>query len=283
MRTVVGLCLILLLPVSAVSAAHFEWPYDLNGTPAANSASIKEIGTLVNRVLAPQSITAQVRAFRFVPLETPKRIDLIASIDTSGRGMFNAVIALWQFESAYKYAILPSERQGALARDVIDLRGTGVYQVVAGRIPGGYQGFNTDPIPWYGVYALREGKWIDVSDKYPQLYEIDISPRLGIVFHTLEVCLSGDQQRLEIYRDQAQFVRFKYDRHVTHTGDAGLSTALDWADSEVPAIQILAVEILGEYTDATAITTLKRLMSSQDLGVRSAAASALTRIGVSKR
>src|SRR5471030_2945214 len=101
-------------------------------------------------------------AFRFAPLETVKRVDLIASIDTSGREMFNALVAVWPASGSYRYAILPSDAHGVLARDVVDLDGAGVHKIVAGTFPGGYQGVDTIPIPWYGVYTLKQGKWIEV-------------------------------------------------------------------------------------------------------------------------
>lgn len=267
------------LSISAQSEAQFEWPRDLMSVPAANATNISAINAVVNGVLARQTLTAKVREFRFVPLENAKRIDLIASIDTSGRGMYNALIALWQTGGGYDYAILPSEAQGPLGRDVIDLDGAGVYEVVAGRIPGGHQGHDTDPIPWYGVYSLRQGKWIDVSAHSPQLYHIDLTPKLSLLLQVLDQCSSGDKGRLELYKDQVLFVRFKYERNVGHNSDAGLKTALEWAGSGVPAIQVLAVETLGEIADASAISALKKLAESEDVRVRISATGALTRIG----
>jgi hypothetical protein len=259
--------------------ASLEWPGDLNAIPTANATAIGTIQTLVNGALAPAGIIARVGAFRFAPLETVKRVDLIASIDTSGREMFNALVAVWPASGSYRYAILPSDAHGVLARDVVDLDGAGVHKIVAGTFPGGYQGVDTIPIPWYGVYTLKQGKWIEVSDRYPELYQAELVPRLSLLVHVAEAGFAGDKAALELYRDCGLFIRFKYERMVMHNTGAGLERALSWADSSAPSIQVLAVKTLGEITDPRSISALRRLAGSQDVRVRIFAEAALVHIG----
>ena len=70
-------------------AAAIDWPADLSAAPAANKTDIHAIEDLLNEVLEPLSIGhVGVGEFRFVPLETASRIDLIVSA-ISGRGAPN--------------------------------------------------------------------------------------------------------------------------------------------------------------------------------------------------
>jgi hypothetical protein len=83
--------------ISIQPAKAIDWPTDLNSTPAANRTNAHAIETFLNQVLAPDAIPLMgVGGFRFVPLETGRRIDLIATVALSGRGKLNALIAVWQ-------------------------------------------------------------------------------------------------------------------------------------------------------------------------------------------
>jgi len=163
-----------------------------------------------------------------------------------------------------------------LARDVVDLDGTGVYEVVAGTITGGYQGFETIPVPWYGVYRLKEGKWIDVSDRYPRVLQDNVG---NVAWQVGSACSTGDKARVELYMDSAQFVRFKYNRVLLHDTRAGLESALVWADSSVPSVQVLAVETLDEIPDPRAVSALKKLAETPDIRVSIGAKAALAHMG----
>lgn len=259
-------------------AASFQWPGDLNGIPAANSVDTSVIESIINASLAPEAITARVREFRFVPLEEVDRVDLIASIDTSRRGIFNAYIAIWPNAAGYGYSLLPSDAQTVLARDVVDLDGRGVYSVITGGFPGGYQGADTIPIPWYAVYTLKRGKWLDVSDRHQRLYEGDLGRRSALLLRLAEGCSAGEKELVQLYKVSALFVRFRYERAVLHKPSAGLEVALEWADASAPLIQLLAVESLRDITGARAVSRLKRLTESSDIRVRIAAKDALAHL-----
>jgi hypothetical protein len=275
MRDLFALCL---FACCSVPCQALDWPRDLNGVPAANATDTGTIKALINRVLAPEFVEVDaVREFRFVPLESLRRVDLIASIDTSGRGMFNAFIAVWQSsEGGYGHVVLSAEGQSVLARDVVDLDGTGVYEVVAGTTPGGYQGFETLPIPWYGVYRLKLGKWVDVSDRYPEVFR-DFA--VTVAWQVGDACSTGDRTRVELYMDSAQFVMFKDSRALRHDSLAGLERALVWAGSSVPSIQVLAVETLREIPDPRAVSALRKLTGSPDIRVSMGAKDALSHMG----
>ena len=185
--------------------------------------------------------------FRFVPLETLDRVDLIASVDFSGTGFNYSLVAVWQSANGYGSARLNSFTQGGLARDVLDMDGTGIYSVVTDHVPGGYQGISTLPIPWYTIYALRGGKWTDVSDRYPDFFSGGRDVRIASAM--ADACDAGNKGLIEAYRDNAQFVQIHYLRAVSHIKNAGLETALGWADSPKFRIQELAIETLCDIPD----------------------------------
>ena len=245
-------------------AGAVDWPRDLNSIPAADRADIGSIETLIHLALNPgMPEVLRVAEFRFVPLEVIGRVDLIASVDFSGRGL-NSFVAVWRSTEGYASAVLPSYGCD-LAQDVLDMEGTGVYSIVAGEVPGGYQGIYTMPIPWYGVYALKSGRWTNVSDRYPHFSRTDWAVQL--VSGLADACEGGRRDLVELYRDNALFVRFKYNRMVMHDNTAGLETAMGWANSPSRQIRILAVETLCGSGDPRAIATLKKLSESQESGV----------------
>jgi len=253
-------------------AGAFDWPKDLNATVAANRTDISAIEALVHQALNPRMPEVLlVTDFRFVPLETVSRVDLVASVDFSRRG-FNSFVAVWQTSDGYGSAVLPSNGN-SLATDVLDLDRTGVFRVVAGEIPGGYQGIETLPIPWYAIYALKEGKWTNVSDRYPHFSRSDRD--FFLVSQLADACDAGNKNIIDLYRNNALFVRFKFDRMVMHNRSAGLETALDWASSPVHNIQLLAVETLREIADPRAVAALRKLADGPDTGVRIFAKDAL--------
>ncbi len=279
MRYTVTVFLLMSWTTRAQQSARFEWPHDPLGIASANRTEVPVVEAVVNQALAPETVTAHVRAFRFVPLETIDRIDLVASIDTSGRGMFNTFIAVWPNSSGYGHAMLPSDAQTVLARDVIDLDGTGLYKVVAGIFPGGYQGKDTIPLPWYTVQALKGGKWIDISDQYPELYQADLIPRSSLLLQVVDAASSGDKVLVQSYRGYSLFIRFKYERAVLHNPRAGLESALAWAESPDSSVRVLAAKTLGEIADPRSISVLRVLAGSEDIRVHIAAQDALMHTG----
>jgi len=276
MRYMTILYLLLAWLICAQPAAAIDWPADLSQAPEANKTDIHAIESLLNEALGPASLLLRVGEFRFVPLETASRIDLIASAAISGRGALNAFVAVWRTPTGYGYAILPADVQGALGRDVVDLDGSGLYEVVAGYFATGYQGKDTMPIPWYGVYALKQGKFTNVSDRYPEAIP---EQSLNLVFHLTEACEAGDKARIDLYRINDAFVQDKYQRMLFHHQDWGLDAALGWANSPVPGIQLLAIETLSEIPDPRSLAALRRLAEGPDAGVRIVAKGALAKLG----
>jgi hypothetical protein len=257
----IPLCLSLPWILSGQPAVTFGWPKDLNSTPVANRTSLSAIESLVNQVLSPnEHASLKVAEFHFVPLETVSRIDLIASVDLSGRG-WNSFFAIWQTPDGYGSALLPSYRN-RLATDVIDIDGAGIYQVVARELSGIYLGTATPPIPWCAVYTLRGGKWINVSDRYPNFFWPD--QVLSAVRSLTGAFDAGDKALVELYRVNEQFVSFKYERMVLHHTNAGLESALGWSSSANRAIRVLAIKTLCDADDPRATAALQKL--SEDAG-----------------
>ena len=159
---------------------------------------------------------------------------------------------------------------------MIDLDGTGVYHVIAGNFPGGYQGKDTMPIPWYGLFGLNEGKWINVTDRFPRFIA---DPGLNDILHLAEAAESENKSLIELYKDNDLFVRYKYNRMTLQKKDAGLESALGWASSPSPSIQMLAVETLREISDPRSIAALRGLARGPNPGVRLIAQEALARLG----
>ena len=275
MRLQAALSLLALCGLYGRRAEALEWPKDLSSAFAANRTGIHEIEALVAEAL-DNGAPIRVADFRFVPLEKSQRVDLIAIVGFSGRGMFNSFVALWQSSDGYGHAVLLSDVQGAIGRDVVDMDGNGIHEVIAGNFPGGYQGAGTLPIPSYGVYELRDGKWENVTDRYPGFYP-DRSPSL--VLRVLDACEAGDRRLMEIYRDNDLFVTFKSERIVLHNRTAGLEAALGWAGSTVPPIQVLAIKTLCDISDPRATAALKKMSEAPDAGVRIQAGAALAHPG----
>lgn len=276
----------MLLAVSSLRGAILSWPADPNQISEANKTPVSTITDLVNSVLGSvplyYAIPMRVGEFRFTHLETLQRVDLIATIDSSGRGVNESFIAIWQEPSGYKYAILHALPTGVIGRMVVDLDGDGIHEVIAGTDAGGYQGVNTDPLRWYGVYKLRAGKWVDVSERYPSLYTHELWPGSALLLQLAVAAEEGDKEMAALRKAQALFVQFKYDRDVFKRSGAGLQMALEWGRSPDWRIQMLAVDTLAEIQDPSSIATLKELGGSKSIEVSLSAKGALTKWGIKK-
>ncbi len=258
-----------------------EWPHDLNGIPAANATNLATIESLVRSVLGPDGNELMTLGeFRFVPLETVTRIDLITTAGFSGRGAINCFIAVWRApDGSYRHAILPADGSQALSMDAVDLDGHGVYELIAGKSPGPYLGAAGIGISWHAVYRLKQGQWENVSDRYPQARSERIP---SLIWDLSDACSSGDNGREERYKDYALFVRFKQDHMFAHQSDSGLRSALEWANSADPVIQWLAVETLADIPGARAVSALRKLAGNSDAGVADFAKRVLAEGGAGK-
>ena len=275
-----------LLAVSSLRGTSLSWPTSADQIPEANKIPVSTITSLVNSVLGsvPQyyAITMRVVEFRFAHLEAAQRIDLIAIIDSSGRGVNEGFIAIWQEPPGYKYAILTDLPVGVIGRTVVDLDGDGLCEVIAGTAPGGYQGVNTDPLLWFGVYQLRAGKWVDVSDSYPSLFGHELWFQPALVLALAVANETGDKELPALRKAQASFVEFKYDRHVFKRSGMDLQAALEWSRSLDWRIQLLAIDTFADIQDASSIAALKELAGSKSSEVSFAAKGVLAGLGIQK-
>ncbi len=80
----------------SIQGAVVKWPATIDEIPEGNKTPVSTVTDLVNSVLAPALMSGmQVEEFRFARLESQQRIDLIATIDGSGRGLYRLRAGKW--------------------------------------------------------------------------------------------------------------------------------------------------------------------------------------------
>jgi hypothetical protein len=259
----------------AAAASNFGWPKTLQDIPAANATPISTIEALVNSAGVDEGLPhLRIGEFRFAALEK-NRIDLVATIDSSGRQLFYSVIGICQSDTGYRHFTLASAPPHLLAREVIDLGGTGVNQLIAKRLVGQYHGAQTTPAFWHSIYKVEGCVPKDVSPEYPKFYQNEVLPEFAFIERALSQSENPGKNARKEYEAEAAFVELKYQQLILKRPNAGIQQALSWAESPDPDIQMLAVDILRGASTPVAMSVLHRLEAAPNYEVSQAAKAAL--------
>jgi len=260
---------------SRKATVQLPWP----GLPAqvaeANAMPVARVESFVNSLFANvPGPAAKIKEFRFVPLEAGTMY-LLATADFSGRGFDWNILLIRPDGNVFRCFEVSSAGPHFLPREVVDIDGDGVYEILTKELVGGYEGAETLPVYWISVMKPQGESLIDVSEKYPELYRRDILPEVNFMIRLLQPP-ANENPVLIAPLAEFQFVQFKIGRRVLGDSKAGLHEAIEWSRSKRQEIQILAVETLKDIADPGAVSSLTTLAGSTNSAVARRAKAALS-------
>lgn len=253
----------------------FAWPRTLVEIQSADRMSTVSLEQFLDRLRPADVPSLQVGEFRFAPMEGSTAC-LVATVDASGRKLFYslAVVCPEQEGGAFRMTILPSAPPHSLGAELMDLDGDGTFEVVTREVAGGYQGTQTLPLYWYSVFRVKASVPRDASSIYKAFYTERLLQYLELVSHLAERAGSSSDIATQALAE-ARFLRAKYDRRIAGNANAGLNDAIQWAKSNNPRLQMLAVETFRDMDNPNALAELKKLAKTKDYVVSQAATNAL--------
>lgn len=124
-------------------------------------------------------VVPTVREAYFADLDKDANLELVATVDYSGRGFFNTVVVVQQEHG--KFAWTETRNNGrsidALASHLIDANGDGSPELVLERFMDRYEGAQRVPVETV-VYRWQAQGFKDDSDAFPQYYRTRVVPEL---------------------------------------------------------------------------------------------------------
>lgn len=124
-------------------------------------------------------VTPSVGEAYFVDLDKDANLELVATVDYSGRGFFNNVVVVEQREGKFK--LVETKNNGRSIQDLpshlIDANGDGAPELVLERFMDRYEGAQRVPVETV-VYRWQPEGFKDDSDAFPQYYRTKVVPEL---------------------------------------------------------------------------------------------------------
>jgi hypothetical protein len=265
--------------VDMVEATYrLNWPDSISDIARTNRIPSEEVTKFLNSLRAQEEEPQlRVEEFRFASIERG-RIGLAATVDASGRDLFYGVWVVLPEGTKFRRTLLASAPPHFLAREVLDLDGDGVEEVIAKEPIGGYQGARTDPIFWYSIFQFRRGLPKDVSSNFPEFYRRAVLPDLGYLLQLLALVGNTDPNAVRFQQAEIQFLQLKFTRKILGEQDAGLQEAVAWTDTGDTRLRELAISAFEEIPGPQSLKRLQELGRSDDPIVSRRALNALARL-----
>jgi hypothetical protein len=203
--------------------------------------------------------------FRIIDLDQDGKPDLIATIDSSGRGFYNHILVLHDNGGHLTVQEVDVWNMRSLNGAVQDLDNDGRPELLLRKSLTPYLG-GRPMATWTAVFKQDGTQLVDQSASFPHFYEAVLS-RLDDAASVSDA--EGSERSYR--KDLISIERDKVLRILGRSADAGLASALRWAHSEDPVYRIFALAILSELDGAEADSALKSLSSDIDPEVASRA------------
>jgi len=245
------------IPVPAQTPQSYSW-----STTPPNVASVtwsnQQIATFLDAITNTAVLSA-ISDFRFNDLDADGQLELLASVDFTGRGFFNTVVIVRRTGSAFAVQQIDTIGVDTLAGAVADLKNDGKKELLISKSITPYLGATTPQAKWTSVYGWSGPLLTDMSQQFSTYYVSSLLPTLKQTLDNLRTSQPGT-----LAVDIAQI---QYDKTLRVSGqdpNAGLAQALIWASSTDPVYRILAASVLADIGTPTALSTLNSLTQDQN-------------------
>jgi|ERR1700681_632001 len=221
----------------------------------------EEVAGFLRPYIDEASIGFKIGDFRKIDLDGDGQPELVASIDYSGRNFFNTLVVAFAAPAGTRIQTIDVWNMEMLDGVFQDLDGDGLPEILVNERLTPYLG--TIPYAlWTSVRSLSAGGYVDSSSHFPTFYETRVLPRLATEISRLRN--NGDALALAV----KEIERDKVFRLLGRDKEAGLSTALEWAEKQNPVSRLYAAAVLREIDAPEAARMLERLGDDPDQQVR---------------
>jgi hypothetical protein len=247
--------LLAVLGVVGGTSASFGGSYSIDANVLTGRAAV---GLFLRTYGGDAYEDAVLGDFRILDLDQDGEADLIATIDSSGRGFFNHLLVMRGNGGGLTVQEVDVWNMESLDRTVQDFNGDGRPELLLRKNITPYLGARP-MASWTAVFGLDGNQLVDQSVLFPQFYD---SVLAGLDYNIAE----SDTEKSEdiLRRDVLIIERDKILRVLGRSLDAGLTSALNWARSEDPVHRIFALSVLSEVEGSEADSTLKTLSKDLD-------------------
>lgn len=178
--TVIGVLLLASSACQATDIASEKW--HANQQQALNAAS--DLPAQAQRLLAKVLPNADVVAptvgeARFVDLDRDGNLELVATVDYSGRGFFNNIVVVRQQQGDFTWTGITNNGRSIedLPAHLVDANGDGVPELVLEKFMDRYEGALRVPVETV-IYRWGSAGFRDESDAFPEYYRARVIPDL---------------------------------------------------------------------------------------------------------
>src|SRR5216684_439153 len=257
-----SICLLLLFPLGTFcqSPQAYSW-----STTPPNVASVpwtnQQIGAFLDMVTA-SSVPSTVADFTFSDLDADGQLELLASVDFSGRQLPNTILVARHEVSNFAVQQIKALGVQSLQGVFADLNQDGRQELLLPTAITPYLGALTLQAKWTAIYGWNGLLLVDVSGQFSTYYQGTILPALKQALDNLKTTSPGTIQ--------VDIAQVEYDKALRVSGQdstAGLAQALAWASGADSTHRVLAAAVLADIGTASAISALSALTTDADPNV----------------
>lgn len=227
-----------------------------------------QISTFVTSAIHSDS-QVSIGDFAFADLLGDGRVELVASVDYSGRAFFNKILIIQQSGAGYSVQTLPALNVHELSEVLVDLNSDGNQELLIPTPLTPYLGGSFPQAKWITIYGWSGSIYLDRSEDFSGYYIESILPALQKAL---------DNAKLENNPLRTALAQLEYDkaRRVATASDSdyGIETAQALANNSDSRIRIWAAAALADIGSPAALATLEILMRDYEPEVANYAKSA---------
>ncbi len=212
-------------------------PWNASNCAKLNSSDKTAVAAFVNGLGDSDPGTrldpSRIGQFRWVDLAGDGRCELVMTVSTGPN-----YAALWVYWQDHFQAIAGG---ADLKEGIKDLNGDGKKEIVVYSYldpAGGRAALGSTPV-WPEVYRLQGERYVPASKDFPQLYDLEILPKLDKQIAKTLALQTGVAAALEMQRD-------KILRVLGRDPNAGLEKARYWATTDDPELIWDAVDVFRD-------------------------------------
>jgi len=178
--TLIGALLLASSACQATDIASTTWhasqQKQLNGLSDLPAQAQRLLGTLLpNADLVPPAVGEA----RFVDLDQDGNLELVSTVDYSGRGFFNNIVVVRQQQGHFSWTGLSNNGSSIedLSSHLVDANRDGVPELVLEQFMDRYEGALRVPVETV-VYRWGPAGFRDESNAFPEYYRLRVIPKI---------------------------------------------------------------------------------------------------------
>lgn len=237
--------------------------------PFAALVEKEQVALFLTKLGNQEDVDLKVGDFRKVDLNGDGREELVATVDYSGRELYNSVIVTWQEPEGPRVETITVWNMESLEGAIQDLDGDGKLEILTQELLTPYLGVRPYAV-WTSVRSWTGKEYVEASSRFTTFYE-------NVILPALKEKLAQFRQAEEKHSAEVTEVAlYKVLRIVGQDREAGLQRALSWSSEPDALSRIYAVAVLRDIEGAAAVEALRRLTKDPDREVAIFAKSART-------